>query len=327
MTPKTLPLATMLALIAVAGIFAGTRSSVSDPRRPGSGIDSAGSAAPPQSIEPDSARLLRQLGVLAHDSMEGRAPGTSGAQRARNFLTTELRAAGIEPLTSEYEHPFSFAEGRAATNLIARVEGSGGDGVIVLSAHFDHLGVRDGEIFNGADDNASGTIAVLEMGRIFKAEPLRSTVILAFFDAEEAGLEGARAFLEDSLIPVEQISLNVNLDMVSRSGGLLWASGAHHTPALRPILEGVAAVAPATLRLGHDRPNAPEGDDWTNSSDHGPFHTSGVPFVYFGVEDHPDYHRPTDDAERVDPGEYVNSVRTILSALRALDAAMPLGSL
>lgn len=281
-------------------------------------------SALPQSTEPDSARLLRQLGVLAHDSMEGRATGTPGAQRARDFLTTELRAAGIESLTSQYEHGFTVNGGQPATNLIAQIEGSGGGGVIVLSAHYDHLGLRGGEIFNGADDNASGTIAVLEMGRIFEATPLRSSVILVFFDAEEAGLEGAKAFLENPPLPIEQISLNVNLDMVSRSGGLLWASGAHHTPALRPILEGVAAAAPATLRLGHDRPNAPEGDDWTTSSDHGPFHTSGVPFVYFGVEDHPDYHRPTDDAERVDPGEYVNSVRTILSALRALDAALPL---
>ncbi len=79
-----------------------------------------------------------------------------------------------------------------------------------------------------------------------------------------------------------------------------------------------------TLRLGHDRPGAPEGDDWTGASDHRAFHEAGVPFVYFGVEDHADYHRPTDDFERVDPGEYVRSVRTILGAVRALDAALPI---
>jgi hypothetical protein len=79
-----------------------------------------------------------------------------------------------------------------------------------------------------------------------------------------------------------------------------------------------------TLRLGHDRPDAPEGDDWTNSSDHAPFHQAGIPFVYFGVEDHDDYHRPTDDFERVDPGEFTAAVRTILMAIRALDAALPL---
>ena len=119
------------------------------------------------------------------------------------------------------------------------------------------------------------------------------------------------------------ILLNVNMDMVARGDGLLWAGGAYHTPALAPILEAVAENAPVTLRLGHDRPGAPEGDDWTTSSDHGPFHLAGIPFVYFGVEDHPDYHRPTDDFENVDPGNYVANVRTILAAIRAMDTALP----
>jgi Zn-dependent M28 family amino/carboxypeptidase len=127
----------------------------------------------------------------------------------------------------------------------------------------------------------------------------------------------------DPPIPLASVVLNVNLDMVARTGGLLWASGAHHTPALRAPLEAVAARAPLTLRLGHDRPGAPEGDDWTSSSDHGPFHDAGIPFVYFGVEDHPDYHRATDDLERIDAGEYVDSVRTILDALRSLDQSLP----
>ena len=114
------------------------------------------------------------------------------------------------------------------------------------------------------------------------------------------------------------------VDMISRSGGVLWAAGAYHTPALRPVLEAVAASAPLTLRLGHDQPSAPEGDDWTTSSDHGPFHEAGIPFVYFGVEDHPDYHRSTDDIERIVPSEFEASVTTVYAAIRALDAALPL---
>src|SRR5690606_8288364 len=108
--------------------------------------------------------------------------------------------------------------------------------------------------------------------------------------------------------------------------GLLWAGGASHTPALRPILERVAARAPVTLRLGHDRPGAPEGDDWTQLSDHAAFHGRGIPFVYFGVEDHPDYHRPTDDVERIVPEEFVAAVQTILIGLRELDGALPLAN-
>jgi Zn-dependent M28 family amino/carboxypeptidase len=196
--------------------------------------------------------------------------------------------------------------------------------VIVLTAHYDHLGVRDGQVYNGADDNASGAAALLEITRQIAAQPLDHTLVVALLDAEERGSRGARAFVASPPLPIERIALNVNLDMVARTDGVLWAGGASHTPALRPILERVATDARLTLRLGHDRPGAPEGDDWTSQSDHGVFHELGIPFVYFGVEDHPDYHRPTDDVERVDPGEYVTSVRTILLGLRALDAALPL---
>ena len=273
---------------------------------------------------PDSARLLHDLSVLAHDSMEGRAPGTEGSARARAFLVRELSQAGVSPIGGSFEHPFSWGGRGNGVNVIGRVAGRGDEGVIVLTAHYDHEGVRNGEVFNGADDNASGTAAVLEIARLAATNPLSSTLVIAFVDAEESGLQGARAFVRDPPLPIETVSLNENLDMVSRSGGLLWASGAHHTPALRPILEEVAATAPVTLRLGHDRRNAPEGADWTGSSDHAPFHDAGIPFVYFGVEDHVDYHRSTDDFERVDPGEYINSVRTIVTALHALDAALPL---
>lgn len=271
---------------------------------------------------PDSARLMGLLRMLAHDSMGGRAPGTPGSAAARRIIVGALAEAAVAPLGGSYEHAFAWEAGRGV-NVIGLVPGTEASSTIVLTAHYDHVGVRDGDIFNGADDNASGTATVLEIARLVALEPLRSTLVVALLDAEEVGLQGARAFVADPPVPLEN-ALNVNLDMVARSAGLLWAAGAFHTPALRPVLESVAAGAPMTLRLGHDRPGAPEGDDWTQSSDHGPFHDEGIPFVYFGVEDHPDYHRPTDDFERVDPGEFLASVRTILMAVRALDAALPL---
>jgi hypothetical protein len=272
----------------------------------------------------DSARLLRDVGVLAHDSMQGRAPGTPGSLRARAFLERALRETGARALGAGFARPFEWARG-SGVNLVGEVLGRGNsENVIVLTAHYDHVGVRDGEIFNGADDNASGAAAVLEIARRIVAEPLEHTLIVALLDAEESGSQGARAFVTDPPVALERIALNVNLDMVSRTAGLLWAGGASHTPALRPVLERVSARALVTLRLGHDRPGAPEGDDWTQLSDHAAFHARGIPFVYFGVEDHEDYHRPTDDFERIDPGEYVASVRTILIALRELDAALPL---
>ncbi|MGE0158089.1 MAG: M20/M25/M40 family metallo-hydrolase [Gemmatimonadales bacterium] len=288
----------------------------------------AGCASGQPLPELDSARLLSDLSVLAHDSMEGRAAGTAGGQRARAFLSRALGEAGARPFAGGFEQPFAWTRG-SGVNLVGMVPGRSDPGsasgdVIFLTAHYDHLGVRDGQIFNGADDNASGAAAVLEIVRRVSREPLEHTLLVALFDAEELGSRGARALVAEPPVPLERVALDVNLDMVARTAGLLWAGGAAHTPALRPVLEGVAARAPVTLRLGHDRPGAPEGDDWTEQSDHVAFHEVGIPFVYFGVEDHPDYHRPTDDVERIDPGEYVAAVRTILMALRALDAALPL---
>jgi Zn-dependent M28 family amino/carboxypeptidase len=78
-----------------------------------------------------------------------------------------------------------------------------------------------------------------------------------------------------------------------------------------------------TIRFGHDRPRAESGvEDWTRSSDHGPFHDAGIPFVYFGVEDHPDYHRPTDTADRIDPRFFGDVADMIVEAVRTFDARL-----
>jgi hypothetical protein len=288
-------------------------------------LTATASAAQSTTAPPDSARLLRDLSVLAHDSMAGRATGTPGAARARAFILDELATAGIAPAGASYVQSFTWTGGEGV-NVVGRIDGRSSEdtGILVLSAHYDHLGIRRGRVYNGADDNASGVAALLEITRLLEAEPLEHTAVIAFFDAEETGLRGSRAFVAAPPVPIAEIVLNVNLDMVSRTSGLLWASGAFHTPALRPILEGAAERAPTLLKLGHDRPGAPEGDDWTDSSDHAPFHRSGIPFVYFGVEDHADYHGPGDDFEKIDPGEFVAAVRTILLGIRALDAALPL---
>ena len=267
-------------------------------------------------------RLLQDLSVLAHDSMEGRASGTPGSARARVFLIESLKSIGAAPIGESYEHGFETANARAV-NIIATVPGRDATKrYIVLTAHYDHQGVRGGVVFNGADDHAAGCAAARSVAREGVAGPRGATLVIALVDAEGEGLLGAKECVAQPPIPLGQIVLNVNLDMVARTAGLLWAVGAHHTPALRPVIEEATANAPVTVRQGHDRPGAPEGANWTNSSDHAPFHQAGIPFVYFGVEDHADYHRPTDDFENIDPVEYVASVRTILTVMRALDEAL-----
>lgn len=285
---------------------------------------------PLTALAADSAAILGDLRTLSADAMEGRGTATPGAARARAWLETRLRDASVLPLDGGYEHPFAWRAGAAGprhpgVNLLGEVRGGDrADHVIVVSAHYDHLGIRNGQIYNGADDDASGAVGLLAMARALRGHTLHHTILYAEFDAEEEGLRGAQAFVADPPVPLSAIALDLNLDMVSRTAGLLWAAGAHQTPTLGPLLKKVAARSPVELRLGHDRPGAPEGDDWTNQGDHGAFNAVGIPFVYLGVEDHPDYHRPSDDFENLDPGEYMNALRASLMILLALDEALPL---
>ena len=285
----------------------------------------AASAFPPV----DSARLLRRLEVLAHDSMEGRRAGTPGSARARRFLLAEMERIGLTPYGEGYERPFRFSEGsRAASgvNLVGYVRGSAApDRALVVTAHYDHEGVRVGapgrdSVYNGADDNASGVAALLEAAEYFRANPPRATVIFALLDAEESGLEGAKAFLAAPPVAPGSMIANVNLDMVSQSErGELYLAGTSHYPRLRGILEPVVAAAPVRVLFGHDRPVPSAADDWTQQSDHGVFHARGIPFVYLGVEDHAYYHTPEDEAERVTRPFFVGAARTVIAVIRALD--------
>ena len=277
--------------------------------------------APIEAVDP--APLLGDVAVLAADSMEGRRAGSPGGAMARAYLESRIRALGLQPDSQ----PFTFEGRDSATvqgvNLVVRIPGtSPAARAIVVTAHYDHVGVRNGEVYNGADDNASGTAALLAIAAALRDRPLRHTAILVWLDAEEMGLRGARAFLDSPPLPVDSIALNVNLDMVSRSdAGELHVAGTHHYPALLPVIERVAARAPVTLIPGHDRPGTGR-DDWTMQSDHGVFHQASIPFLYFGVEDHPDYHRPTDDFGNIDSDFFVAAVETVLLALREVDVGM-----
>jgi len=269
-------------------------------------------------------RLLRDLGAIAHDSMEGRRTGTPGAERARAFLVQAFESRGVEPLGSERTRSFqvtSRGNQLEGVNVFGLVRGTvHTDRYIVVTAHYDHLGVQGGQVFNGADDNGSGTAAILALADWLQRNPPSHSFLFVAFDAEEMGLQGARAFTANPPVPLNSIVMNVNLDMVSRSAVReLYAAGTYHYPVLSPLVAEVAAVSRITLLTGHDRPGLPPGDDWTGSSDHGPFHQAGVPFIYFGVEDHPGYHQPTDVVEDITPDFYVEAVETILDFLLTVD--------
>jgi hypothetical protein len=269
--------------------------------------------------------LLRDVEILSHDSMEGRRAGTEGIARARRFLVEQFAARGLTAVGGRTIQAFELATGGGVeslgTNVMGAVTGTEiPDRFIVVTAHYDHLGIRDGEIYNGADDNASGTAALLALASRFSRSPLRHSLIFVAFDGEEVGLRGARAFVSSPPVPLDSVVLNVNLDMVSRSrAGELYAAGTYHYPYLAELVAEVADRGAVTVLTGHDRPGLPPGDDWTTASDHGPFHEAGVPFLYFGVEDHDGYHRPSDTFENITPEFYMSAVEVILDFIRVAD--------
>ncbi len=288
----------------------------------------------------DAARLHADLVALASEPFQGRAPETPGSAMAVHLIAERFAGLGLRPFGSTYEQPFSFQHNSiralwrrtrpfrksftSTRNVVGYIPGTTSpDNVVVVSAHFDHLGVIDGELYPGADDNASGVSALLAIAAYVAAHPLAQTVVFAAFDAEELGLRGAHAFVGALPFPRERLRLNINIDMIGRSDdGRLFVSGVRATPSLRPLVESAAQAASVPVHIGHDRPMWLTGllPDWTSLSDHGAFPDAGVPYLYFGVEDHAEVHQPTDTVERIDAAFHTASAEMVLSTLLATDA-------
>lgn len=284
------------------------------------------SPAGAQSVDP--ARLMDDLRVLSDDAMQGRGVGTGGSRLARDHIVRRFEESGLAPAgTEDWLQPFTARATRtrtkavAAANVVGRIDGTELDGrCIVVTAHYDHEGVRDGHVYNGADDNASGVAALFELARLFREAPPRHCLLFVALDAEESGLLGAEAFVAEPPVAREAVAFNLNLDMIARGdNGVLWAVGTRQFPALRPLLEALETPAGLTLGFGYDDPAAGGRDYWVPLSDQARFHAAGVPFLFLSVDDHPDYHQPSDDADRVDADWYAGAVQVAHDALRALD--------
>lgn len=275
----------------------------------------------------DREQLLDDLRVLAADDMEGRAAGTRGNARARAYIIERYNEIGIQPIGESFEYDFIFDLRREpgkqvpGINVVGRIAGTGeSDHVMVVSAHYDHEGVRDGEIYNGADDNASGVAAMLAIAAEFAENPPAHDVIFAALDAEERGLQGARAFVAEPPVDRDDIVFNLNLDMVAMSEErILWAVGTYHYPSLVPLVEAVAERSSVNLPMGFDQPTEVPGGDWTNLTDSGAFHAVGIPFIYLGVDFHPHYHQPSDTYENMTLDFFQDASETIVDFAREAD--------
>ena len=287
---------------------------------------------PAAAVETGPSQLLEDVRILSADDMEGRDTGSPGGERARAYILSRLEAIGVQAPPFGRLQPFQAlgrtAEGGKAfsgVNIVGLIPGTRvPDRYIVVTAHYDHVGVSGGQIYNGADDNASGVATMLEMATRLKADPPEHSVLIVALDGEERGLLGAREFVRAPPVPLSSISLNLNFDMTARAetDGHLWVTGTYQQPQLRPILEAVAPQGPVSFAFGKDTPQDTGENNWVDASDHGAFHEAGVPFLYMGVDYHPDYHRPSDDFERITPAVFTSATEIAIAGFRALDKAL-----
>jgi aminopeptidase YwaD len=231
-------------------------------------------------------RIKARVDYLASDALAGRKAGTAGGRLASSYLAAELAKLKLKPAGTEgYFQPFG-----AMRNVLGSIPGSQPGQAIVIGAHFDHVG----SVYNGADDNASGCAAVLEIAQAFKASGIapKRTLIFAFFDGEEDGKLGSKHYLSAS--PPEVV-LMLNFDMVGR----MWSRrlnvvGLGTSPLLGSWLK--ASNAGIGVRLKTYK-------TVSSSSDHAPFHARGIPVLARNTGFHDDYHQPTDDVDKLNiPG-------------------------
>ncbi|MDZ4111923.1 MAG: M28 family peptidase [Brevundimonas sp.] len=287
-------------------------------------------AAPATAIQ---AQLLEDVRILSSDEMQGRDTGAPGGEMARTYIVGRLEALGVAPTPMGRLQPWEM-QGRSragpktwnGVNIIGLIPGTRRpDRYIVVTAHYDHVGVNaDGQVFNGADDNASGVATMLALAADLKRQAPEHSVLIVALDGEEHGLLGARHFVEAPPVPLSSIAMNLNFDITARAetDGKLWVTGTYQNPTFRPLLESIPANGAVALAFGKDTPQDTGQDNWVEASDHAAFHRAQVPFLYLGVNYHPDYHRPSDDFDRITPSVFISATELSIASFRALDSGL-----
>ena len=267
---------------------------------------------------------------LACDELEGREAGWKGGRIAGNYIISCLKQMGLQPLFEDgyvqpFEachaerqkrgqrwqvHPDSIAKLKEGVhqsldmrNILAKIDGKNPNEIVIIGAHYDHLGyapmLKGDQIYNGADDNASGVQAVLQVARAFLAtgvQPER-TVIFAFWDGEEKGLLGSKHFAL-AYPEIGKVKGYLNYDMIGRNNNE--ANPKHvvyfYTEAY-PMFGEWLKNDIVTYGLELD-PNYRPWDKPVGGSDNGTFAKLGIPIIWYHTDAHPDYHLPGDHAER-----------------------------
>ena len=287
--------------------------------------------------------IKADIAHLASDRLEGRGTGTPGSDSAaafiaRRFATLKLRSTGVDYLQPFVARPLAATHGAQAPelhtqNVVALLPGRDTavrGQYVVVGAHYDHLGrstrgaldpSRRNAVRNGADDNASGTAAVLELARLLSLAPPRRSVIFVAFSGEELGLLGSQYFVEHSPVAMDSVVAMINFDMVGRlRDDKLIVYGVSTALELPVLLDsanaGVAQPAPQSLWQTPLRITA-LGDGF-GPSDHSSFYARNIPVLHFFTDLHEDYHRASDDAKKVNAEGEAHVVDVAERVIRAI---------
>lgn len=285
--------------------------------------------SPSSSSAPDSLVIRRDIEYLASPALAGRMTGTPGNDSAAAYLARRYAAIGVNPLSPGYLQRFDArppAHNGATVslptqNVFGVVRGTDPalrNEYIVVGAHFDHLGAnttfaadpRAPGLRLGADDNASGSAAVLELARLTARRPTKRSVIFAHFSGEEEGTLGSMYMVEHLPVPVDSVDAMLNFDMVGRmKNDRLIVFGV----ATSPELPGIVNDANATVQLHV----AAQGDG-DGPSDHASFYLKNMPVLHFFTDSHEDYHKVGDTPDKINAAGEARVVALAERVLRAI---------
>lgn len=244
-------------------------------------------------------RLAKHVYYLASDSLRGRDAGSEDAAKAANYIVQQFEEIGVVPFFDEGWYQYFEKNGNLYKNIVGVIPGNDPilkDEYIIIGAHYDHIGVKNGKIYNGADDNASGTATVIEMARILKARQsqLKRSIIVVTFDAEEKGLWGSNDLAEK--LDVSKIKLMMSIDMVGwlHKGKTLRLHGA------ATIKDGKRLLKEEAKKMQLDIEAYSFETSVFGATDTRGFAMKNVPTLYATTGLKSPYHRPEDDAELID---------------------------
>lgn len=275
--------------------------------------------------------LLKDLKALSSSKMQGRKTGSQGSKLAAEYITARFSELELQPLTENYQQAFKYKSGffsiKQGNNIISSLPAKNPNApYIVFTAHYDHLGHSGSKIYFGADDNASGVAAMLNIAKRLKQKELNYHYIFIATDAEETGLYGSKEFLSSKIINTNNIVLNINLDMLSVAPkrGYLYAFSSRKMKPYKALIEVESINGHAkTLFISSNRQmNAKqkrERIDWRNASDHASFRKYKIPYIYYGVGTHKNYHTHKDTFENIDDVFYQAVVNNIYQTVISLD--------